>query len=373
MEYKKKEKQSLFQTEINNKSSHLSWEKNDSKKHSLLISNPTTKSSNLPWIEKYRPRILNDIIYQTDVINMLKTVVTTKDLPHLLLYGPPGTGKTSTILALARELFGPKIMYERIIELNASDDRGIGAVRNKIKVFAKTAVGCSDSNYPCPSYKIIILDEADAMTFEAQSALRKTMETYSHVTRFCFICNYVTEIISPIVSRCSKLYFKPLDQQYMIDQLTKIAQKEKLKPSPRIIQKIAQLSYGDMRKAIMTLQSSYYTLKYKKKITLYDIYWNAGVTPKKIIDQIIFYSSRKIKDAVQCAEWIYRNGFSIYNVIVQISLQLSENETINDVAKSRIILHISEVERRINEGANEYLQLLNVLTCIYQNITLENN
>lgn len=179
---------------------------------------------NVPWVDKYRPQKLADIVYQDDVIKMLNNVLETGNLPHLLFHGYPGTGKTSTILAIARELFGSKKFKERVIELNASDERGINVVRHKIVTLAKSAVSAKDPNYLCPSYKLIILDEADAMTTEAQSALRKTMEDNSDVTRFCFICNYINQIIDPITSRCVKFRFKPICAKVMSVKL-KISQK----------------------------------------------------------------------------------------------------------------------------------------------------
>ena len=148
-----------------------------------------------PWVEKYRPKQLDDIAAQGHAVTVLKKTLQSANLPHMLFYGPPGTGKTSTILALAKELFGPELMKSRILELNASDERGISIVREKVKNFARLTVSKPSKNdlenYPCPPYKIIILDEADSMTSDAQSALRRTMETYSGVTRFCLICNYV--------------------------------------------------------------------------------------------------------------------------------------------------------------------------------------
>lgn len=181
----------------------------------------------------------------------------------MLFYGPPGTGKTSTILALAKSLFGPALYRARILELNASDERGIGVVRDKIKNFARTQLvqptGLDAeylSRHPCPPFKIIILDEADSMTQDAQSALRRTMEQYSRITRFCLVCNYVTRIIEPLASRCSKFRFKTLDNTAAGERLEYIAKLEGLRLENGAIDRLISCSEGDLRRAIMFLQSA---------------------------------------------------------------------------------------------------------------------
>ena len=170
-----------------------------------------------PWVEKYRPRTLDEVKSQEHATETLRRMVNASNLPHLLLYGPPGTGKTSTILALSRELFGPELFSSRVLELNASDERGLSVIRERVKNFAQQALIHAPASpsyrekYPCPPFKIIILDEADSLTQDAQSALRRTMEIYSKITRFCLCCNYVSRIIDPVASRCSKFRFKALE------------------------------------------------------------------------------------------------------------------------------------------------------------------
>lgn len=178
----------------------------------------------------------------------------------MLFYGPPGTGKTSTILALAKELYGPEMMKARVLELNASDERGISIVREKVKDFARMQLTNPPpgyrNRYPCPPFKIIILDEADSMTQDAQSALRRTMETYSKITRFCLICNYVTRIIDPLASRCSKFRFKSLDQGNARRRLEEIAEREGVSLEDGAVDALIRCSEGDLRKAITFLQSA---------------------------------------------------------------------------------------------------------------------
>lgn len=184
----------------------------------------------------------------------MRQSIASGQLPHLLFYGPPGTGKTSTIVAVARELYGNDFRKNgRYLELNASDDRGIKVVREKVKLFAQGAINSSES---MPAFKIIVLDEADSMTNDAQSALRRMMEDYSKVTRFCLICNYVSRIIDPIASRCVKFRFSPLTKESMAARLSYIGSQENLRLDDDIIDTLLDCANGDLRKAINLMQSA---------------------------------------------------------------------------------------------------------------------
>lgn len=327
-----------------------------------------------PWVEKYRPKRLDDIVSQHDIVAMLKKTLTSGELPHLLLYGPAGVGKTSTILAIAKELFGPKIYKERIIELNASDERGINVVRNKIVNFAKTAISEKDPNYTCPPYKIIILDEADAMTTEAQAALRKPIEEYSGITRFCFICNYIKEIIDPIASRCVKFRFKPLDDNNIINKLKSISVKEGMNLNKSTLKVLSDVSNGDLRKAIMSLQN----LKYLhngdiSKITPSDVYIMANYISDTQLNKIkkicITDKSYNINKIVKLTKHIKNQSYPISNIIKRIHDLLVDDNTLSDNKKATISLHLSNTEKRLLDGADEYIQLLSIFMNI-KNVVL---
>ena len=274
------------------------------------------------------------------------------------------THNTSSILAIAMELFGPKKYKERVIELNASDERGINIVRNKIVTLAKTAISAHDPDYLCPSYKIIILDEADAMTTEAQSALRKTMEDNSQITRFCFICNYSNQIIDPITSRCVKFRFKPINELNMINKLTNISCKEKMIITDSAIKIISNVSNGDMRKAIMLLQNLNYL---NKDITDNDVFGIANMVPIERINDIIYKcvdNSTNTLDVRNLANEFSMSGYPINIILSQLVECIIKNQVLDDKMKSRICLHISNTEKRLIDGADEYLQLLSIFMCI---------
>jgi len=325
----------------------------------------------IPWIDKYRPQNLNEIVHQDEVIKMLKNTLENGNLPHTLFHGPPGTGKTSCILASAKQLYGPKIFNDRVIELNASDERGINVVRKKIITFAKGLVGGVDPNYPCPPYKIIILDEADAMTTEAQSALRKIMEDYSSITRFCFICNYINQIIEPINSRCVKFRFKSLNNAAIHKKLKFISTKEDMHLDTSSLNIITENSEGDMRKAIMLLQNLKYLQTYKH-ITEEDICEMIGCIPDHIIvnieDMCILNKKSTIKDIVFLAKKIRSYGYPINNLLNKINKMIVTNKNLDDIMKSSLCLHLATSEKRLIDGADEYLQLLSILLHIKSKI-----
>lgn len=254
-------------------------------------------------------------------------------------------------MALTRELFGPELAKSRVLELNASDERGISIVREKIKNFAKISVSApsehAKKNYPCPPYKIIILDEADSMTHDAQSALRRTMETYSKITRFCLICNFVTRIIDPLASRCSKFRFKPLDQSSAIERLNDIAKTENVMlEGPEVIQALVKVSEGDLRKSITFLQSAARLHapipKPKKKgdedeemadadapvqtpVTVRSIEEIAGVIPEDKVDALLECCKPKQRGSVYpgiaaIVEELVADGWSATQVVAQVSL-----------------------------------------------------
>ena len=339
----------------------------DEKKNCKDVNN-TKQEYFKPWVDKYRPAKLSDVVHQDDVIKMLTNVLETGNLPHLLFYGSSGTGKTSSILAIARQLFGPRKFSERVIELNASDERGINIVRNKIVTIAKRSVSEKDPKYVCPPFKLIILDEADAMTTEAQSALRKTMEDYSSITRFCFICNYINQIITPITSRCVKFRFKAIDEPHMAERLSFIAKQENVNISKLAINKIANISNGDMRKGIMLLQNLSYQSDVNTKVTIDNVLNMANMVPlneiKDIINSCISNKSKNSLEVRNKTNELVMKGYPTNIMLSQLVEYIIQSDKLTDKMKSIICYHISLTEKRLVDGSDEYLQLLSVFMCI---------
>lgn len=280
---------------------------------------------NRPWIEKYRPTKLNNIIGQNTIIKLLKkSIQTNTPIPNLLFYGPPGTGKTTTILSYCYEMFGNDYM-NYIIELNASCDNGINIIKSTISSFAKKRV--IDGKF-----KMIILDEADAMTKDAQTALRKIMEDYSN-TRFCIICNYHEKIIPAIVSRCIEFKFDYINKDVIKTHLSKIYEREfKSKIDDNLLNNICMLSNGDLRKSINMLQSLKYSMNTKE--TFYEM---CGLIDDNKLNEIInkIKSIKTAKELLNVHKEIIRMNYSIKNIIKQI-LVFNNNDSLNELLNSNI-------------------------------------
>ena len=224
------------------------------------------------WVEKYRPRTLDEIVNQREVVERLKRFVKERNMPHLLFAGPAGTGKTTAAHALARDLYGENYR-QYLLELNASDERGINVIREKVKEFARSKVP------PEIGFKIVLLDEADNMTSDAQQALRRLMELYSATTRFILIANYPSKIIDPIQSRCAFFRFTPLRKEDVLSRLRYIAENEGVEYDEEALESIYEISEGDMRRAINILQAA----SYLGRVTVESVYKVVGMArPREI-------------------------------------------------------------------------------------------
>eukprot|EP00605_Chrysophyceae_sp_TOSAG23-4_P000407 GSChrysophyteH1.ASY1.ANO1.463.1 assembled CDS len=328
----------------------------------VATSSSAQKSSTLqrsrPWVEKWRPERVEDVSHQDEVVKTLKQSIESGNLPHLLFHGSPGTGKTTTILAVARALYGPELYKKRILELNASDERGISVIRDKVKNFAQAAVGNQrTAGYPCPKFKLIILDEADTMTSDAQSALRRVMEAYSRVTRFCLICNYVTRVIEPLASRCAKFRFRPLPKASMVDRIQYIARMENVSLGEGALDTILHASGGDMRKAVTFLQTSH-------QLAVASGNERQPVTSAMVVD----ISGQSEVNS------IIGQGYPMGQLLSQL-----HDDTVNgtfsgshvhisDATKGLVCEKIACADLALADGSNEELQLLDVAAFIMRRL-----
>lgn len=341
-----------------------------------------------PWVEKYRPKRLDDVASQDHAVKVLKKTLQSANLPHMLFYGPPGTGKTSTVLALAKQLYGPHLYKSRVLELNASDERGISIVRQKIKNFARSTISNPTKEdlekYPCPPYKIIILDEADSMTNDAQAALRRTMENYASITRFCLICNYITRIIDPLASRCSKFRFRLLNNENALDRLKHIVEEEDIHlEGDEVLEEILKISKGDLRKAITYLQSAtrlQTSLKAANEdvemtgddvkvapITIQSIHEIAGVVGDDLIESTFkVIESKNPSSILSHIHKLVLQGWSAQQVVDQLHDSFILNDSLNSITKNNLARIFFEADKRLNNGTDEHIQLANLCLQISQ-------
>ena len=305
------------------------------------------------WVEKYRPKTLDDIVDLKNIVENIRTFLKNPNaMPHLLLAGIPGTGKTTIALCIARELFGDK-WKSFTLELNASDERGINTVRDRIKDFSRYGrTGFGDA-----PFSLIILDESDQMTGPAQTALRRIMETSSRTSRFILICNYSSKIIEPIQSRCAIFRFSKLDKNAMTEHLKEIAEKEQLRLLDNAAEKIVEYSEGDLRQAINALQTTaaYKTNVIDEKIVL-QVFGEAS--PKQVqlmINKALsgnFIEARKIM-----YDLIGQFGFSGSDIIRQMQRELMKSSHLTDNQKAQLTNIIGEYDYRLTQGANSDIQL----------------
>ena len=306
------------------------------------------------WIEKYRPQTLDDIVNQRDIVNRLKTFVTEKNIPHLLLVGPAGIGKTTSILAFARDLYGPGYR-NYILELNASDERGINVIRDKVKNYARTAAMASPV-----SFKIIIMDEADHLTGDAQHALRRTMEVYTKTARFCLIGNYSENIIDPIQSRCSVFRYGSLDEEDIRDRLTFIAKKENLQIVDEGLDALFQASDGDLRKAINMLQAASANGELVDDISVYSLL--GRIRPDRVQTMIQLALDGKFLESREMLRDILINqGLASEDIIRITYREVMRHKSLTEQMKVKLSDIIGEVDYRLTQGSRPEIQLSTLL------------
>jgi len=303
---------------------------------------------NALWTEKYRPSDFSDIKGQKDIVKRVKAFVEQHNLPHLMFAGPAGVGKTSLALVIAKKLF-KDLWHQNFLELNASDERGIDIIRNKVKDFARTrAIG----DVP---FKIIYLDECDAITREAQQALRRTMENYTQTCRFVLSANYSSKIIDPIQSRCVVFRFKQLDKKEIFEIIDNIAKEEKLKIDDKAKEALYEVSEGDCRKLENILQSAG---AIENHITEDLVHSMASIAkPKEIKEVLELALKNKFIDARnKLLDLMLTYGLAGSDVIKQIQKEIIDLDTDN---KSKMILieKCGEIEFRMTEGSDEFIQL----------------
>ena len=305
------------------------------------------------WVEKYRPKKLDEIVGLTHVVESIQVFLKNpKTMPHLLLAGIPGTGKTTVALCIARELFGDN-WKTFTLELNASDERGINTVRERVKDFSRYS-RASFGNIP---FALIILDESDQMTRPAQTALRRIMETSSRTSRFILICNYSNKIIEPIQSRCAIFRFSKLEKKAMINHIKNIAQKEKIQLTSEVAEKIIEYSEGDLRYAINSLQTA--AAYGEGEITEQTVLKVIGEANPKQVQLILtkalngnFIEARKLM-----YDLIGQYGFSGSEIVRQIQRELMKVSYLSNIEKAELTNIIGEYDFRLTQGANSDIQL----------------
>jgi replication factor C small subunit len=306
------------------------------------------------WIEKYRPKLIDEMVNQRGTVDGIKALLKTPEtLPHLLFSGPPGTGKSTMALCIARQLMGENFR-RLVLELNASDERGIGVVRERIKGFSQV-IQATPSGV---QYGLVILDECDEMTRDAQTALRRIMETSSRTCRFILICNYQSGIIEPIQSRCSVFRFRQLEERETVEYLTKICKAENVEAEEKVVERIFQLSEGDLRRALNYLQVAAMSSK-SGKLEAAQLNKVAPEDDNPRVREMLKTAFQG--DFVKSREILYdlmgRHGLSGREIVRTANREVVRIQELDARKKVEAVRLLGEYEFRLSQGANEDIQL----------------
>lgn len=323
----------------------------------MVVDEDKTSGYQIPWIEKYRPQKLEDVVGNEETLVRLQAIAKDGNLPNLILCGPPGTGKTTSVHALAHELLGD-YYKDGVLELNASDARGIDVVRNRIKSFAMNKV-----TLPKGRQKIIILDEADSMTTAAQQALRRTMEVYSNTTRFCLACNISTKIIEAIQSRAAILRYSRLSHEQILANLLKVCEAEEVPYTDDGMEAILFTAEGDMRHALNNLQAATSLAKGSDDMVNQKVVFQVCDQPHPTIVRGIIDSCSKgnLHDALEQLQELWNSGYAASDIIGTIFKVTKAHDVLPEGEKLEYLREIGFSHMRISNGINTKLQLMGLV------------
>lgn len=315
----------------------------------------------LPWVEKYRPKTLDDVVGNPECVERLKVIARDGNMPHMILSGAPGVGKTTAVHCLARELLGEQY-NDSVLELNASDDRGIDVVRGKIKAFAQKHI-----DLQLGRHKVVILDEADSMTPGAQQALRRTMEQYAKTTRFVFACNLSNKIIEPLQSRCAILRFGKLTNEEMLRRLLQIIKAEDVKYSDDGLSALLFCSEGDMRQAINNLQSTVSGFGFVSGDNVYQIVDQ----PHPLVVKSMLEACREhnLELALDRMDELWNKGYGAIDIVTTLFRVAKTFDGLSDFRRLDIIKEVGFTHIRVLEGLNSRLQIAGLLSRLAQQDT----